>query len=214
MKSKIKNRHAHLSTAIIIMLFLCDGQVGALNFPQLPKSEGNSNLVAETNTGGQAAAVLGSNEDATLAIFEIGFDAYFGYAPETPKKLAALYERFPLNRRVKHLVGRQFLREKNYEAATILLTAPAEHEPENEMLQTDAGLAYEGVGKYKEALRYFERAKALSPYSAFRYNDCARIHAALGESTQALEYWQKSLQLLPGQPEVMDKMSKMAQGIS
>lgn len=147
-----------------------------------------------------------NNDMAAQEILEIGFDAYFGLAADTPRKLASLYDRYPLNTTVRHLVGRQLLREKNITGAILLLAIAAEQETQNELLQTDTGRAFEGAGKSREALRYYERARSLSPYSAFRYNDCARMLEAMGNQDDALAYYKKSLLLFSNQPEIKKKM--------
>jgi tetratricopeptide (TPR) repeat protein len=188
-----------------LLLFAAHGaEAGDFTMPQIPPGQA-ANLLPDGAAQGNATNDDGE-QGALREILDIGFDAYFGAAPETPGKLAQLYARFPLNGRVRHLAGRQMLREKNHAAAILMLTPAAEQDSQNRMLQSDTGKAFEMAQRWAEALRYYERAKDLSPYSAFRYNDCARVLESMGENDRALQYYRQSLKLFSRQPDIERKM--------
>lgn len=87
--------------------------------------------------------------------------------------------------------------EKEYvEEAIIAYNKAISLNPEYDIAYNNLGVIYlDGIGNVKEALKLFEEAIAINPNYTMAYFNIARCYDAMGENTQAAEYYQLTLDL-------------------
>jgi len=80
---------------------------------------------------------------------------------------------------------------------------------ENHAVYASLGRASQGLGQYDEAIDFF---RLFMEYEGLHYeilNAVGQCHRALGQNAEAIEVWEKSLELNPGQPDIGKMLEKL-----
>ena len=88
-------------------------------------------------------------------------------------------------------------RSKVWENSLTLFEDVVQKYPESSVGLNNRGLAYDRVGKYKEAIADFEKSIKINPNSLFAYNNIATIHNKLNNPEEAIRYLNLAIESSP-----------------
>lgn len=104
--------------------------------------------------------------------------------------------------------------DRNLDEAMSLVKRALEYEPENAAYLDTLGWIYYRQERYADALDAIKQAYAIYGNDPVIADHLGDVHAALGQTEQAIAAWNLSLSLDPSNREVMDKLLRLDSGMS
>jgi tetratricopeptide (TPR) repeat protein len=68
------------------------------------------------------------------------------------------------------------------------------------------GKAHQALGEYDRAIDLYDKAVMSHGINIYLLNGLGECHRALGNTTEALAFWERSLEIQPDQPDIQDKV--------
>lgn len=123
--------------------------------------------------------------------------------------LKQAYAAHPDSPEIRVQLMRAALKVKNYQAV-VDLGGPAEiKNPRDKEILWLLGWGYYGLGKYEDAMRFFERYRIEDPKKVEVLNLLADIYFRLNQTEKSLERVQQSLALKPDQQDLLELKKKL-----
>lgn len=154
-----------------------------------------------------AALSPDAQSDLTKARFirQTGIRLFYLRDESEIAKLKTLLDKDPADAQLSYAYGAHLLRINRLSEAMLYLMGAAEARQDIVLYQVEVGRALVKTGKYEAAVRYFERANALSEDDIHRLNELGDVYSLVGKHTDAQRVWGQSLKAFSEQPEIRKK---------
>src|SRR5258706_10161522 len=108
-----------------------------------------------------------------------------GRLPEATTQIEHAAQLDPLSAQVHSTFGRILYRARKFDEAILRLNRAIELEPRNAVAYGRLGDVFDQMGKYVDALAFYEKAQAVQGNPGSDSADIARVHARMGRRGEA-----------------------------
>ncbi|TKJ32863.1 hypothetical protein CEE39_04760 [bacterium (candidate division B38) B3_B38] len=137
-----------------------------------------------------------------------------GKTSEAITELKKAIVKNPDSRKDRELLGRLLLQDERHEEAIEVLHPLFVQTPNDFTVVSYLAVCSYRLGKFSEAIKYYEIALQLQPENIGLLNATADAYLKLDNKSRAKEYWERSLKLDPNQPLIKKEMEKLKESSS
>ena len=105
------------------------------------------------------------------------------------------------------IVGSHFYDKKDYETSLQIYLEANKIQPDNPIILSNIGSAYNGLNNFEEALRYLNIANEMQPKHPTVLNNIGTAYNGLNNPEEALKYLTKAHEIQPNNPFVYKNMA-------